>query len=248
MMNTINDGIRLSDTSPRSFLMIGQSNMAGRGDVGDVPRINNEKCFMLRNGRWQKMHEPINPDRPIFESKYKSGISLAASFADELAKYTGAPVGLIPAADGGSCLDEWQKGGLLFDHAVLLTRLAMRTSVFSGIIWHQGESDCLNEEDLGAYREKFLTFIQDLREALGAEDIPFIAGELPRGLVPERIFADRPERFNRLLDEMRSEIPSFSVVSSEGIEMKSDGLHFSAQGQREFGKRYFKAYTELVGI
>lgn len=247
-MNTINDGTTLSDTLPLSFLMIGQSNMAGRGDVGDVPRINNEKCFMLRNGRWQKMHEPINPDRPIFESKYKSGISLAASFADELAKYTSTPVGLIPAADGGSCLDEWQKGTLLFDHAVLLTRLAMRTSVFSGIIWHQGESDCLTEEDLVAYREKFLSFVHDIREALGAEDLPFIAGELPRGLVPDRIFSDRPERFNLLLHELCYEIPSFAVVSSEGIEMKSDGLHFSAQGQRKFGRRYFEAYKELTGI
>ena len=82
-MNTINDGIKLEMTRVRSILMIGQSNMAGRGDIGDVPKINNDSCFMLRNGRWQKMHEPINPDRPIFESKYKSGIGLAASFADD---------------------------------------------------------------------------------------------------------------------------------------------------------------------
>ncbi len=59
--------------------------MAGRGDFGEVPEIINEKCFMLRNGRWVTMSEPINPDRPIFDC-FHSGIGLAASFADEYAK------------------------------------------------------------------------------------------------------------------------------------------------------------------
>ena len=122
-MNTINDGIKLENTTVRSILMIGQSNMAGRGDIGDVPKINNDSCFMLRNGRWQKMHEPINPDRPIFESKYKSGIGLAASFADDLNKSTELPIGLIPCADGGTSIEEWQKGGLLS-----ITRLCRQSS------------------------------------------------------------------------------------------------------------------------
>lgn len=35
----------------KSFLMLGQSNMAGRGDFGEVEEINNPLCHMLRNGR-----------------------------------------------------------------------------------------------------------------------------------------------------------------------------------------------------
>ena len=46
--------------------MLGQSNMAGRGDFGEVEEINNPLCYMLRNGRWQPMSEPINPDRHVF--------------------------------------------------------------------------------------------------------------------------------------------------------------------------------------
>jgi len=50
-----------------SFLLIGQSNMAGRGIIGEVPAIDHRGLmFMLRNGRWQPMTEPINPDRQIF--------------------------------------------------------------------------------------------------------------------------------------------------------------------------------------
>ena len=65
----------------KAFLMIGQSNMAGRGDFGEVPPIENPNCFMLRNGRWIPMSEPINPDRSPF-IYFHSGIGLAASFAD----------------------------------------------------------------------------------------------------------------------------------------------------------------------
>ena len=52
----------------KSVLLIGQSNMAGRGDFGEVPEIQHPRCFMMRNGRWVTMSEPINPDRPVFGS------------------------------------------------------------------------------------------------------------------------------------------------------------------------------------
>lgn len=39
----------------KSVLMIGQSNMAGRGFLNEVPMICNERIQMLRNGRWQMM-------------------------------------------------------------------------------------------------------------------------------------------------------------------------------------------------
>ena len=59
----IKDGLNIQDGEIRSYLLIGQSNMAGRGTIGDVPPIDNKNCLMLRMGRWQKMSEPINPDR-----------------------------------------------------------------------------------------------------------------------------------------------------------------------------------------
>ncbi len=49
----------------KSFLMLGQSNMAGRGFISEVTPIYNERIQMLRNGRWQMMTEPINYDRPV---------------------------------------------------------------------------------------------------------------------------------------------------------------------------------------
>ena len=46
-----------------SFLMVGQSNMAGRGNVAEVKRIVHDgKLLMLRNCKWIGMREPINYD------------------------------------------------------------------------------------------------------------------------------------------------------------------------------------------
>lgn len=47
-----------------SFLMVGQSNMAGRGDLTPENALAPSDCFMLRMGRWQPLHEPINPTVP----------------------------------------------------------------------------------------------------------------------------------------------------------------------------------------
>ncbi len=60
-----------------SFLLIGQSNMAGRGFKEDVEPIENKAIKVLRNGRWWPMYVPVNPDRVT------AGISLAESFADD---------------------------------------------------------------------------------------------------------------------------------------------------------------------
>ena len=247
---SINDGSFIQGQDLKSFLMIGQSNMAGRGEFSDVEPINNFRCYMMRNGRFIKMREPINPDRPIFDGVFHSGTSLGAAFADELAKGLKCRVGMIPCADGGSSISSWQPGEILYDHAVFMSKLAMRTSSFSGIIWHQGENDCLDEEHLCAYKDKLLNMIFGLRRDLGAEKLPFIMGELSEKLSSsgDYDFSDRPKRMNKIFHEVASEIPMCGVASSEGLDLKPDGLHFNAVSLRTFGKRYFEVYKKIINV
>ena len=244
-MSIINDGIRLDDTAVFSFLMIGQSNMAGRGEFADVTPISNKQCYMLRMGRWQKMSEPINPDRSILEGKFHSGVGLAASFADDLAKATDERVGLIPCADGGTILSQWMPGQVLYDHAVMQCKLAQRSSRIRGILWHQGESDCKDDARVDAYQEKFITMITTLRRDLGDETLPVIIGELPHNIAPVWERGDRPLRLNRIFGEIVRELPHSALVSAQGLSMKPDGIHFNAVSYRELGHRYARAYLEI---
>ena len=66
-----------------SFLLIGQSNMAGRGRLDEAIEVDTEHIKVLRNGRWQGMFRPINPDRSF------SGVNLAESFAERYAQKYG---------------------------------------------------------------------------------------------------------------------------------------------------------------
>lgn len=72
-----------------SFLLIGQSNMAGRGFLNEAESIDSSRIKVLRNGRWQPMYRPVNCDRAF------SGVNLAESFAESYAKKYDVDVGLI---------------------------------------------------------------------------------------------------------------------------------------------------------
>ena len=232
----------------RSILLIGQSNMAGRGDFGEVPAIEHPRCLMMRNGRWIPMSEPINPDRAIFDAPFHSGIGLSASFAEAMAEANpDVKIGLIPCADGGTSLDDWTPGGLLYDNAVFQVRQARRTSEVAAILWHQGENDSHTEADASAYRRRIADFFDHLRKDAGLDGVPLVIGELGRFLDGYRDGRCRYWRIvNKALNDYAESDPLVAIASSAGLKCKPDGVHFDSASQREFGRRYFKAYQSLT--
>ena len=239
----IKDGENVNNSSILSFLMIGQSNMAGRGNLGEVPEIVNPDCYMLRMGRWQRMQEPINVDRPLKDIPFPPGVGLAASFADTLAHRLERKIGLIPCADGGTKICQWQPGEVLFDHAVAQCRLAMRTSTLGGIIWHQGESDSGN--DINVYRAGITSMFRALRAELGMPELPIIVGELSRVITMWDV-GDMPEKINAMHAELCGELGNYAVASSLGLTLKADGVHFDSASCRLFGVRYAEKYLDLI--
>jgi len=225
-----------------SFLMIGQSNMAGRGYVQEVVPIENPRIHVLRNARWVEMFVPINPDRCF------SGISLAESFADDFVKNYNTDVGLIPCADGGTCLDQWMPGELLFDNALNQARLAMRTSTIAGVLWHQGESDIRDERYLHYYT-KCAHIFEALRKELSFSDnVPFLVGGLGDFLKEHKGKTDFGKYFkvNEALKKMADQYDYISYVSAEGLTGNPfpDDVHFNAQSLRTFGHRYFEEFRK----
>ena len=223
----------------KSFLLLGQSNMAGRGFIHEVPPIFNERIQMLRNGRWQMMTEPINYDRPV------SGISLAGSFADAWCRQNQEDkIGLIPCAEGGSTLDEWAVDQVLFRHAITEAKFAMETSELTGILWHQGESDSMNG-GYKVYYQKLLSIIEALRKELNAPDIPLIIGGLGDFLGKEG-FGKNCTEYNLINQELQKfafEQDNCYFVTAEGLTSNPDGIHIDAISQRKFGLRYYEAFS-----
>lgn len=223
-----------------SFLLIGQSNMAGRGFIDEIEQISNPRLKVLRNGRWQGMYVPVNCDRAF------SGVNLAESFADMYSKEHNVDVGLIPCADGGTSLDQWRVGGLLYDHAVYQTKLAMRTSTVAGVLWHQGEADCSNNL-YPFYEEKFVKIMNGLRKELNLYDVPFLLGGLG-SFLSERMSNENLKNYvyvNKALENIAKHNEMTGFVCADGLTSNPDKLHFNSKSLREFGKRYYAEFLKL---
>lgn len=228
-----------------SFLLIGQSNAAGRGFLDEAAEpldTLDGRIKVLRNGRWQTAFRPINFDRSF------SGTCLAESFALEYAlSHDGIDVGIIPCADGGTQISQWLPGEILFDNAVNCAKLAMRTSSLKAILWHQGESDCTDQK-IALYKERFTLIMDTLKKELGMPELPVIIGELGEYLSEhekwQNIREKHPE-INEKLRELAESYPNCAIASAKGLSSNPDKLHFSADALTLFGKRYYKAYEKF---
>ena len=225
-----------------SFLLIGQSNASGRGFIDEVEKLDNTNLYSLRNGRWWPMYSPVNCDRVT------AGISFAESFAYTCSKDFDVRVGIIPCADGGTCLDQWEKGDVLYDHAVMMSQLAMRSSKIAGVLWHQGESDC-GDNNYMHYEEKCLKIFENLKKDLNLSDnVPFLVGGLGDFLADfndEAISKNYPI-INKTLEKIADENDYIGFVSATGLGANPDNLHFNAKSLREFGEMN-KIITENSG-
>ncbi|MEM6312479.1 MAG: sialate O-acetylesterase, partial [Planctomycetota bacterium] len=155
-------------------LLAGQSNMAGRGEVGPEDLVAHPRVWMLdESGAWVPAVEPVHFDIPSL-----AGVGLGRTFAIRYAEANpGVHVGLIPAAEGGSPIESWQPGGVHgkrqarpYDTAIERTHHAQRAGRLVAILWHQGESDC-NADDAPHHHDRLVELIARFRNDLDAADV-----------------------------------------------------------------------------
>jgi hypothetical protein len=217
------------------FLLIGQSNMAGRGTVGAQDQVTNPRIFMLdQNDQWVLAKDPVHFDKPQV-----AGVGLCSEFARTLAKRDeSVRIGLIPCAVGGTSLEQWKPGGKLYASAVERAHVALKSGKLAGILWHQGEADS-SKEKTATYADRFAAMIAQLRTDLSAEKVPVIVGELGR-------FRPNFEAFNANLPAVVAKVPRCALVTTEDLVHKGDQTHFDSPSLRTLGKRYADAYLKLA--
>ena len=229
------------------FLLVGQSNMAGRGVVEKVDRVAHPRVLTLTQmGKWVPAVDPIHFD------KVAAGVGLGKTFGEVVAEARpGVTIGLIPCAVGGSPIDTWQPG--VFDEATrsfpwddMMRRIqvAMPAGTLKGILWHQGESDSKPELAV-SYEAKLHALIARFRLATGAPKVPFVVGQMGRfdgkPWDPEREVVDRAHQ------SLPKRVANAAFVSSAGLKDKGDKIHFDAESYRELGRRYAKVYLGMSG-
>jgi len=227
----------LAQTAPESmriFLLIGQSNMAGRGAVEPQDKVPHPRIFALNEKLdWVPAVDPLHFDKPKV-----AGVGPGMGFARTVAEARPtAIIGLVPAAVGGTSLNEWAVGGKLYTDAVRRAKVALQRGHLAGILWHQGEGDS-NAKSAATYSARFTVMISQLRKDLGAPDVPVIVGETGR-------FRPNGAAINAVLATIPQAVPRCAFVSSEGLTDRGDHLHFNSASQREFGRRYAAAWLKL---
>ncbi|WP_164891001.1 sialate O-acetylesterase [Botryobacter ruber] len=221
------------------YLLIGQSNMAGRGQLDAVSKEVHPQVLMLDQGNnWVPATDPVHYDKPA-----AAGVGPGISFAREmLGNDKKTKIGLIPCALGGSPIKVWEPGAVYlkefhpYDDAIRRARLAMQQGVLKGIIWHQGESDN-DSARATVYLDKLTTLINRLRTDLQQPDLPFVAGEIG--------YFNKVNHINAIIHQLPQRVPTTAVVSARDLTDKGDRLHFDAPSARELGKRYAAAIQEL---
>ena len=228
------------------FILAGQSNMAGRGIVADEDKkVHPGVLAQSKDGKWVPAVDPIHYD------KGAAGVGLAKSFAIILAdKNKDKTIGLVPTACGGSSVSVWEPGKYFgqtrsnpYDDAIKRIKLAMKDGTLKAILWHQGESDC-NPKSAPLYKEKLKALIERFRKELDAPELPFIIGQL--GQFKEKPWNDHVKMVNDAQIALAGEMPFVYFVPSDGLTCNKDKIHFNAESQREFGKRYADIYLKNI--
>ncbi|MVN74959.1 sialate O-acetylesterase [Hymenobacter sp. HMF4947] len=237
----------------RLYLLVGQSNMAGRGTVEAQDTLPNRHVLRLNPaGQWEVAKDPLHFDKPV------AGVGPGLAFGRAMAAAdTSLVIGLIPCAVGGSGIDAWAPGAYFagtqthpYDDALARARTAQATGTLAGIIWHQGETDS-NPDKSPAYAAKLAALIAQFRADLPGPTLPFVAGQLPAFQFtktgPDGVAHPNPDagRVNEAVAGLGQTVRYYAFVPANGTTDRGDQLHFDAASTRLLGRRYAQAMLRL---
>ncbi len=218
------------------YLLLGQSNMAGRGKIDPAKNTPHARVLKLdKNNQWARATDPVHFDKPI------AGVGIATTFGPAMAEASpDVTIGLVPCAVGGTPLARWELNGDLFQAAMKRAKLAVEQGTLKGVLWHQGEADTGKSETANSYGARLQQMIADVRSELAAPQLPFVVGELSRWAQVTPGYTT----VNQALQAIPAQVPRTACVKASDIQAKPE-LHFDADEYRELGRRYAREMLQL---
>lgn len=247
------------------FLCFGQSNMEGGGSIEQDDLIVDPRFQVLadfdvpsrgwKKGQWYAAIPPL--------TRRTSGISLIDYFGRTMVANLPPQirVGVVKVGVSGTKIELWDKqgyreylataepwkvnianeyGGNPYAYLVELAKIAQKDGVIKGIILHQGESNADDKDWPKKVKLVYDNLMNDL--SLKPESVPLLAGEV--------VNADQggeKASANEIIKRLPETLHNSYVISSAGLPCNTDHLHFSAEGYRQFGKRYAEKMLSLFG-
>jgi sialate O-acetylesterase len=243
------------------WVLAGQSNMEGHGDLIDVQQPSPEVHSFDMADRWGVAEEPlhtlVNAADPVhwplnaekvperlegerlenYVVNRKKGAGPGLPFAVEMVRRTRAPIGLIPCAHTGTSMEQWNPG--LKDregeslYGSMYRRVEAVGGQVKGILWFQGESDA-NPRAAPAFLGKFEAFVKAVRTDFNQPDLPFYYVQIGR-----HIDKDNVGEWNKIqVAQLRAEteIPHSGMVAAVDLQM-DDGIHLGTEDLKRLATR-----------
>jgi hypothetical protein len=256
------------DTNFWIFLCFGQSNMESGGRTNAMDLVVDKRFQVLADfdnaGRgWQKGHwyDAVPP-----LTARGRGISIVDYFGRTMVANLppNIRVGIVKCSVSGTKIELWDKDGFRnyltnlpasdswkipaaniynnnpYQYLVDLGKIAQKDGVIKGILIHQGESNFEDQDWPDKVKKIYGDFMKDLD--LKPADVKLLAGE-----VVNADHQGEKAAFNEILKKLPETLPNSYTVSSAGLPCNPDHLHFTADGQREFGKRYAETLLTALG-
>ncbi len=221
------------------YLLIGQSNMAGRAEIESQDRDTLEGVFLYtgKDGEeWEKAANPLNKYSSIRKDLSMQKLNPGYTFArDMVASAEGKQIGLVVNVKGGTSISLWMPGSKFYKEVVVRTKYALRFGALKGIVWHQGESDVSR---YNTYTSKIISLIEALRDEFNLPNLPVVVGQLS---------GDKEKRkdFNQMILQLPSKIKNVGVITTESTST-IDSTHFDSASQRLLGERYATEMLKLM--
>ncbi len=210
------------------YLLIGQSNMAGRGAIEDSHQTFPDKVYLLNHeNSFEPATHPLNKYSTIRKGIELQKLNIGYSFAKSLREARpDISIGLVVNARGGSGIEEWKKGSHYYEETIKRVKAARKHGILKGILWHQGER---NSGAPAGYDQKLARLIQDLRTDLGDASLPFVAGQI--------VMQEGTKEINRLISQLTEMVENTGYVGSEGLQT-FERWHFDAPSIIQLGEGY----------
>lgn len=237
------------------FLMLGQSNMKGRGEIPEVQEENPLILNMnMEDDQWYVARHPLHkagvPD--LIDESDNAGVGPGLDFARQLLEAKSETIiALVPGAIGGSWISLWQPGTDLYNETIRRARKALADAPagmarIAGVLWLQGESDATDGR-FESYEDRLITLIQGLRSDFNDTKLPFVACTI--GAFNDKSTYPRVAEINEILLGLPQKLPFTACVDAKDLTGHiGDKVHYNTDSQIEIGTRYAESYLNLLSV
>ena len=223
------------------FILLGQSNMAGRAAIESKDTLSLSLVRLLNDqGVFEEARNPLNRYSNIRKDISMQKLGPGYTFASTVATKLQDTIFMIVNARGGTAIERFMKNDSTgyYEKTIFRIKQAMKNYPDlkpEAIIWHQGES---NRDNYKNYIARLRTLTEDYRRDLNTPELPLIVGEIGEWNPKNRFISEK-------IKLIPDSIPNAYLVSSQNLK-NIDEFHFDTASQREFGKRYAAKYLELL--